>query len=348
MTPHKLTIGIATFPYGGNGATAKEHPDVRNWLIDVTYEARNDPRIEGVHLADYCDTPITMTRNQAVQDALKNDVDVLVMVDSDQKPDMYLGIEPDATPFWKTAFDFLYDHWEKGPVCVGAPYLGGPPHENVFCFLWRNQQGDHPNTDADFQLSQYSREEAFSMRGIQPCAALPTGLIMFDTRIFALTSPQRDVFGERVREWLLPYQGQPLTPEIAEEFTAWVEREKYSREQSWFYYEYERDRDGVCYQSRKASTEDVTATRDLSLIGSLKLGYNPVHCAWSSWAGHWKAKCVGKPQLITVEGVSSKMARAAQDVRTETTKWMEAEEVIRLSQGRAPVEQPTRTERSIA
>jgi hypothetical protein len=48
-------------------------------------------------------------------------------------------------------------------------------------------------------------------------------------------------------------------------------------------------------------------TRDLSFAGAEKLGYNPVYCNWDAWAGHWKPKCVGKPQMIDPGTIGSKM-----------------------------------------
>jgi hypothetical protein len=48
-------------------------------------------------------------------------------------------------------------------------------------------------------------------------------------------------------------------------------------------------------------------TRDLSLVGTQRLGYNPVYCNWDSWAGHWKPKCVGKPQVVPASGISHKL-----------------------------------------
>jgi len=104
------------------------------------------------------------------------------------------------------------------------------------------------------------------MAGIQECAALPTGLIMYDMRVFELTEP------------------------------------KTLEDKPWFYYEW-----SDMYASNKASTEDVTMTRDVSLVGTQKLGYNPVYCNWDAWAGHWKPKCVGKPVFIEANGVSDKM-----------------------------------------
>lgn len=65
----------------------------------------------------------------------------------------------------------------------------------------------------------------------------------------------------------------------------------------WFYYEW-ADKE----QSEKASTEDVTFTRDASLAGVR------VYCYWDAWAGHHKRKCVGKPTYLTVDLVREQFA----------------------------------------
>jgi hypothetical protein len=323
-------VRFTTYPYGGNGATSSECPDGRNWMIDTLVKARTDPRISGVTVADYSDTPLTMTRNRAVVDARKDGVDVLVMLDSDQAPDMYLGSDPEAVPFWDAAFNFIYNHYDRGPVCVASPYCGPPPHENIYVFRWRAASSDNP--DDQFALEQYTREEAVEMSGIHECAALPTGLIMFDMRCFDLTEPCDEQWSERFRQYLseplfrrrvLPdgdIREERLPPPALDDdyinrLVAWSAREKINTEQSWFYYEYSDK-----YQCEKHSTEDVTATRDMSVAGQMRLGYNPVHCAWSSWAGHWKPKCVGKPQLIGTDFVASKLKRAALANRTAERK----------------------------
>lgn len=63
-------------------------------------------------------------------------------------------------------------------------------------------------------------------------------------------------------------------------------------------------------QTKKASTEDVQNTRDISLVGIQKYGYNPCEIAWSSWAGHLKTSCVGKPQEFTADMVSDSLAKS--------------------------------------
>lgn len=313
MNPRTLDVRFTTYPYGGNGATSSECPDGRNWMIDTLVKARTDPRISCVTVADYSDTPLTMTRNRAVVDARKDGVDVLVMLDSDQAPDMYLGSDPEAVPFWDAAFNFIYNHYDRGPVCVASPYCGPPPHENIYVFRWRAASSDNP--DDQFGLEQYTREEAVEMSGIHECAALPTGLIMFDMRCFDLVEPDETSFHEEIKQQLGMMIGQPITEGFIQDFCNWSSRRKYANEQSFFYYEY-ADK----YQCEKHSTEDVTATRDMSVAGQMRLGYNPVHCAWSSWAGHWKPKCVGKPQLIGTDFVASKLKRAALANRTAERK----------------------------
>ena len=259
----KFNVGIVTFSYGGNGGISSEVPDIREWMVPLVADLSKDPRVGAIRIWNLADTPITMTRNRAVIQARQFDVDVLVMVDSDMKPDMNNG-QPDAKPFFQSSFDFFVNHYAKGPCVIGAPYCGPPPVECVYVFRWQNMQSEHPSPD--FQLEMYDRHTATKMAGIQECAALPTGLIMYDMRAFALTEPKQD--GDK----------------------------------PWFYYEW-KDK----YQAEKASTEDVTMTRDLSLVGTQKLGYNPVYCNWDAWAGHWKPKCVGKPVYIAANGIADKM-----------------------------------------
>ena len=247
----KFNVGICTFSYGGNGGISSEVPDIREWMVPLVTDASKDERIGTIRVWNLSDTPITMTRNRAVLMARQCDVDVLVMVDSDMKPDLLVGMDPAAKPFFQSSFDFLVQHYPKGPCVIGAPYCGPPPHECVYVFRWQTMQSHNPNTD--FQLEMVDRHTAVKLAGVQECAALPTGLIMYDMRAFALTEPQSDA------------------------------------DKPWFYYEW-KDR----YAADKASTEDVTMTRDLSLVGTQKLGYNPVFCNWDAWAGHWKPKCVGK------------------------------------------------------
>jgi hypothetical protein len=262
--PRRLRVGIASFSYGGNGGIRSQVPDVGDWKLDTILAARKDPRIEEIFHFDLADTPITMTRNRAVLSAREHGADVLIMVDSDMSPDS----EPDGKPFFDTSFDFLYKHYDRGPVCIGAPYCGPPPDELVYVFEWRNRRNEDPNPD--FKIDMYPRNVAAMMTGIVPAAALPTGLIMYDMRCFDLTEPRDE------------------------------------HDDPWFYYAWKTK-----HAADKTGTEDVMQTRDLSLMGIQKLGYNPVFCNWDAWAGHWKPYLVRKPRPIGADYVSNKFLEAA-------------------------------------
>ena len=264
----KFSVGFCTFSYGGNGGISSEVPDIREWMVPLVADLSKDSRIDQIRVWNLADTPITMTRNRAVLMAREYGVDVLVMIDSDMKPDLNAG-QPGAKPFFHSSFDFLLSHYAKGPVVIGAPYCGPPPQECVYVFRWQNMQSEHANPD--YQLEMYDRHTGYGMNGIQECAALPTGLIMYDMRAFNVTEPRDE------------------------------------NDKPWFYYEW-TDK----YAANKASTEDVTMTRDLSLVGTQKLGYNPVFCNWDAWAGHWKPKCVGKPAIIGAAQVSTKLRNAVE------------------------------------
>lgn len=259
----KFKVGFVTFSYGGNGGISSEVPDIREWMTPLVARLSRDERVESVRCWNLADTPITMTRNRAVLMARDFGIDCLIMVDSDMKPDINVGASG-AKPFFDSSFDFFVQHYPTGPCVIGAPYCGPPPHENVYVFRWTNHQSENP--DPDWQLESYDRSTAIKMAGIQPCAALPTGLIMYDIRCFKLTEP------------------------------------KTKEDHPWFYYEW-KDK----FAAEKASTEDVTQTRDLSLVGEQVLGYNPVFCNWDAWAGHWKPKCVGKPVTLDAKDISRKL-----------------------------------------
>jgi hypothetical protein len=251
---------VMFFRFPGLQPGGAEHPDTTDWLVQTVIKCKSDERIGSVLNSRLADTPITMTRNRSIEIARQAKADFLCMIDADMAPDMYLGTDPKAYPFWDIAFNFLTKNQAQQPAVIAAPYCGPPPHENVYIFKWANLQSDNPNPD--HALTQFTREEAALRYDIEEVAALPTGLILIDMRAL-----------DRIDK---PY----------------------------FYYEWE---DGS--ESQKASTEDVTFTRDLSMSGV------PIFCAWGAWAGHYKVKKVGRPQLITAAGVSEKYRKARERER---------------------------------
>lgn len=249
-----FSVMLARFP-GGNS----EHPAEVDWVLNTTLWCVDSPLISAVKHWHLNDTPVTMSRNRCVRDAMKAGVDILLMVDSDMGPD----ILNQEHPFFPAAIEFIARRWHEAPTVIAAPYCGPPPHENIYIFRWRKYQSDHPNPD--FKLDQFTREEAAERSGIEAVAALPTGLMAIDMRVFT---------GFKVKDEMLKMP----TP--------------------WFYYEWTDE-----YQTHKASTEDVTFTRDVSLLFGAH-GLDSVFVDWDAWAIHFKTKAVAKPQLINPGGLA--------------------------------------------
>jgi hypothetical protein len=185
------------------------------WVVQTVRKMDRDPRIAEVVSLTYCDTPIPMLRNRAVLDARKAECRYLLMIDSDMAPDLPY---PGARPFWDAAWEFLMERnreeWsfreceyalgeggpgntfaemnakafaEFPPATVAAPYCGPPPDECVFIFEWQSYESDTPNPN--FRLSMVPRESAAIRTGIAEAAALPTGLILYDMRVFDVLPP---------------------------------------------------------------------------------------------------------------------------------------------------------------
>lgn len=285
----KLNVFLASFPYAGNGACSAESPHIRHWAVTTALKMKADPRIGSFSAKDFVDTPITMTRNRAVRAAKESGAHLLLMVDSDQHPDLHAG-EAWYRPFWDEAFNFIYDNYHKGPRLIFAPYCGPPNHtENVYVFQWRGNANHAQETR--FSLEAYTREQAATMRGIQEAAAGPTGMILIDLRLLDLVEPSE----RHQNDILKDLRAGKITVEDAE----WELRDGY------FYYEWDDQR-----ADNKASTEDVTFTRDVSLAGQEMYGYNPVFCAWDSWIGHNKPWTVGRPMSYGTRDIGASLKKA--------------------------------------
>lgn len=209
-------LGLARMP-----ATGEERMEVVAWLIKVVRLIDRDPHVAKVESICFKDTPITMVRNRIVRTAREAGCDYLMCVDSDMCPDLPL---PGNQPFWPIAWNFLMKRRarerrivdeirEAGPIAPGdarfvfkadgsgeplclkelmpatvaAPYCGPPPHECVYVFRWAMRQSDSP--DPTFILEMLNREECAFRGGIEEVAALPTGLILYDLRVFDILPP---------------------------------------------------------------------------------------------------------------------------------------------------------------
>ena len=278
---------LVFFPcYAGNGGYASLSIRVAEWWTKTKRQIEDDPRIGEVRELYLADTPITMTRNAAVEAARQEGFDLLLMVDSDMHPDFHLGKAPDAKPFWPTAFDFVYERMRKDlPTVAFAPYCGPGPNQNVYVFQWKELSSDSEGRDSGIDqqrlltLEPYDRQHAAELSGILPAAAGPTGLILYTIDSFDCRQPC-------------------------------------DAHKPPFYYEWEDDRTA----SRKASTEDVTNTRDSHLGGHYHDLGDVVFCCWDSWGGHIKQETVGKPFPIgTSRGAQKILAQVARDEDRKAT-----------------------------
>lgn len=187
MQPAVVDILVCLFCYSGNGGVASTIPQLVFWWGSVFHKMKSDPRIGRVGTVELCDTPITMTRNQALLMARAGKFDFVLMLDSDNEPDAYIGKDPQATPFWDTAFDLAYDRLMKGKqTIVAAPYGGPPPEpgqidggEVPYLFQWENNESDVERPA--FKIRILTRNEAALMRGVHRVAALPTGVCLIST-----------------------------------------------------------------------------------------------------------------------------------------------------------------------
>ena len=268
----KYNITIGQFPYG-----SISHPDVNAFLAHTYHKMKTDERIDKIFWYSVGDTPITMTRNQCVYEAIQLGVDYILMVDSDMGPDYLVGRDPQARPFWDVAWGFMMNRrsdedayvrqFRDGqtysdlfpPATIAAPYCGPPPKELPYIFRWKNYESNDPNEH--FKLEMLEREDAAMRSGIEEVAALPTGLILYDVRVFK----------ELEAAGALP----------------------------WFDYEYT---DKYCRQ--KCTTEDVFQTRNAHMLDL------PLYVAWDCWGKHWKHKGVEKPSMVTRAQVQGSMRKA--------------------------------------
>jgi hypothetical protein len=312
----RYSLFIQRFPYGGVEAS-----ECVSWLMRTYHQALTDRRFERVACDWLNDTPITMTRNRAMRNARRQGFDFLLMVDSDMSPDHELLVNGDASqePFFDVAVDALIK--SPKPAIIAAPYVGPPPLENVYVFQWANRGNTRHPQAGNARLDQFTREQAAMLAGVQEVGALPTGLMLMDLRCLD-TLPEPWTYYE--------YKGSGPT-----ECDACHQRHRGPEEE-------------------KASTEDVTFTRDAGLNGT------PILCAWSSWAGHVKRYVGGKPRPYTTDVVAHKMRDAIkrgvlageQEIVVETPDWLKghvaavqsaaAEAVDGLRESRAAVAEAAR------
>lgn len=296
MKKAQCNVYVALFCYGGNGGLAMMAPELGIWLAKTYYEMKNDERIGSVGIKIYSDTPITMTRNRAVRDAKLMGCDMVLMLDSDNQPDGYLSPGNDSKPFWKTAFDFSYDRLLQGiPTVIAAPYCGPPPPPVENSYVITN--GDVTYTET------YGGEVPYLFQWSNKESDVPHAHLKIDILTRNEASRLSGIYPVAALPTgvclftLNAFEGLPQP-----------------------YFKYEMNADG----SEKQSTEDVVATRDISLYWKITKGYDVLFATCDSWALHHKTKKVGRPQFVPIDSVADTFVEA---IRLNQ-KWNEAEEYV--------------------
>jgi hypothetical protein len=232
-----------------------DRADVTDWLVRAVIAAKSDKRIDNDILNwRITNTPITMGRNQAIVQAKRHGADILCMVDNDMSPDLYL---------------------EENPFREATDPSAKPFFESSFDFLFARISGGHSPAVVAAPYCGPSPHEncyVFLWRNFESNVPESSSRVALEGYTREEAAKMRGI-----KEAAALPTGLMLIDMRAIEFT----------DPPYFYYEWEDET-----ESMKASTEDVTFTRDPSLNGV------PQFCNWDSWAGHWKPKRVGRPVLI--------------------------------------------------
>ena len=238
-----------------------DRAEVTDWLVRSVIAAKEDARINPCILNwRMTDTPITMSRNRCVADAQKSGVDVLVMVDNDMHPDFYLPDNPYAAL--------------KDPT--SRPFF-----ESSFDLLYHRRMAS----------------EGPAVIGAPYCGPPPhENVYVFQWQDRETNGPEDGSFFALegfTREDSTKMSGITEVAALPTGLIMFDMRAFAFTDPPYFYYEWEDET-----ESAKASTEDVTLTRDLSLNSV------PQFCNWDAWAGHWKQKCVGRPVLLSPKTIN--------------------------------------------
>jgi hypothetical protein len=147
----------------------------------------------------YSDTPITMTRNRAVEDAKAGRL--RFPVDARQRQRAGRLLESGRSQLGRreavlgnvVRLRLSPADLHGIPTVIVAPYCGPPPHpiakpgwidggEVPYLFEWSNNESDNPH--AHQKLSMLTRNEAARLSGIHPIAAAPTGVSLWALKVF--------------------------------------------------------------------------------------------------------------------------------------------------------------------
>lgn len=259
IKPVKLML--AMFPGGTAGVPhGTQRQEIISWLMRTHRTILTDPRIDDDILEfSRANTPITMTRNECIEVAKREKADFVVMVDADMSPDLY----------WPGNYHREY-----------ADPTAKKFFESSFEFAYRMRAGGQP-----------------CVIGAPYCGPPPhENVYVFHWTTLENDRPKDEpdmILNQYPREHAANMCG---IQEVAALPTGLILIDMQAiahLDPPYFYYEWEDNT-----ESKKASTEDVTFTRNLSLNGV------PQYCNWDAWAGHFKLKCVGRPKVLSAKSLN--------------------------------------------
>jgi len=174
---------LAQFPGPGY------HPASSTYIANLMPALMKDEHVDNVFNWFVVDTPTPMVRNLCIRTAQQVKMDYVLMIDADMHPDYN-----SSAGFWDVAWKFMMDRrsaeiadentspMKFQPATIAAPYCSAPPIEKVLVMKWIGRESGGASTG--FDMTPFDRDEATKMRGISEVAALATGLILYDIRVF--------------------------------------------------------------------------------------------------------------------------------------------------------------------
>jgi hypothetical protein len=148
-------------------------PETCTWLSELYFKLSK----EDIFIAtmDLRVGRIALARNMAVNKAIEEEFDYLLMIDPDMEPDIYLNKYLFAKPFWESSMVCLKDN--PGSI-VGVPYMGNSPRRKCNVQTW-TQDGDGKR-----RLTWAEVREKVVRPHFEWVPAIGTGLLLIDCKVF--------------------------------------------------------------------------------------------------------------------------------------------------------------------
>jgi hypothetical protein len=190
--PEKIRLAIVRFSYDGMCRVEQGQ-----WIARIAPILAAHPRVADVAWSCPIGYPITCLRNAALLTAAQQGFHFVLFLDNDMIFDIHaqdglmnyahLPKLPNQQPFMPAALDFALEH--PGPCVIAAPYCAGPPEERVLVHRFSEYEPNANHPTRGVRLQCFSREEVETRTGYEMVAALPTGMMLIDTRVTQLLHP---------------------------------------------------------------------------------------------------------------------------------------------------------------